>query len=397
MTELLLKAFVKGSSDLSSPTARASVGMLSGFVGIICNVLLFVMKILVGTAVGSVSITADAMNNLSDASSSIVTLIGFRLAKMPADEDHPYGHARYEYLSGLAVAAMIIVIGFELAKTSVEKIINPSAVELTAAAGIVLIGSVVMKVWLCLFNGKLGKKINSSALLATSADSRNDAVATSVVFIAGIIELFFHVQIDGIMGLMVALFILYSGVNLAKETISPLLGENASPELKELIIRVMRSCPEVLGYHDLMVHDYGPGQRFASIHVEMDHKADALYCHELIDTLERNCLEEHNIHLVIHYDPVVTGDEELDRLRNVVAELLRAQDGRISIHDFRMVKGEKQTNLIFDIALPAELMPKKKEVKAKLDSCLAVIDDMTYYTVVDFDMIAFNESMDPVD
>lgn len=393
VTDLLLKAFVKDDSDLSSPSSRASVGMLSGVVGIICNVLLFAMKILVGTAVGSVSITADAMNNLSDASSSIVTFIGFRLAKMPADEDHPYGHARYEYLSGLAVAAMIIVIGFELAKTSVGKIIEPSDVELSVPAGIVLIGSVVMKVWLCLFNGKLGKKINSSALLATSADSRNDAVATSVVFVAGVIELIFHIQIDGIMGLLVALFILYSGVNLAKETISPLLGENASPELKELIIRVMRSCPEVLGYHDLMVHDYGPGQRFASIHVEMDHKADPLYCHELIDTLERNCLQEHNIHLVIHYDPVVTGDEELDRLRHIVAELLKAQDSRISIHDFRMVKGEKQTNLIFDIALPAELMPKKKEVKSKLDSCLAVIDDMTYYTVVEFDMVAFNHDI----
>ncbi len=393
MTELLLKAFVKNSGDLSSSSVRASVGMLSGVVGIICNVMLFVMKILVGTAVGSVSITADAMNNLSDASSSIVTLIGFRLAKMPADEDHPYGHARYEYLSGLAVAAMIIVIGFELGKTSVEKIMNPASVELTVPAGIVLIGSVAMKIWLCVFNGSIGKRINSSALLATSADSRNDAVATSVVFLAGIVELIFHIQIDGIMGLLVALFILYSGVNLAKETISPLLGENASPELKELIINVMRTCPEVLGYHDLMVHDYGPGQRFASIHVEMDHKADPLYCHELIDTLERNCLEEHNIHLVIHYDPVVTGDEELDRLRHIVSELLRAQDDRISIHDFRMVKGEKQTNLIFDIALPAELMPKKKEIKSKLDSCLAVIDDMTYYTVVEFDMIAFNHDI----
>jgi len=393
VTELLLKAFVKNSGDLSSSSVRASVGMLSGVVGIICNVMLFVMKILVGTAVGSVSITADAMNNLSDASSSIVTLIGFRLAKMPADEDHPYGHARYEYLSGLAVAAMIIVIGFELGKTSVEKIMNPASVELTVPAGIVLIGSVAMKIWLCVFNGSLGKRINSSALLATSADSRNDAVATSVVFLAGIVELIFHIQIDGIMGLLVALFILYSGVNLAKETISPLLGENASPELKELIINVMRTCPEVLGYHDLMVHDYGPGQRFASIHVEMDHKADPLYCHELIDALERNCLEEHNIHLVIHYDPVVTGDEELDRLRHIVSELLRAQDDRISIHDFRMVKGEKQTNLIFDIALPAELMPKKKEIKSKLDSCLAVIDDMTYYTVVEFDMIAFNHDI----
>lgn len=392
MTSLLLKIFIK-NKELTSSSTRASVGMLSGGVGIVCNLLLFALKLLIGTIAGSVSITADAMNNLSDATSSIVTLVGFRLAKMPADEDHPYGHARYEYLSGLAVAAMIVVIGFELAKTSVEKIIEPSAVVLSVPACIALIGSVAVKLWLCLFNRKLGKSINSSALLATSADSRNDAVATTVVLIAGIIELIFHIQIDGIMGLLVALFILYSGVTLAKDTISPLLGENASPELKELIISVMRTCPEVLGYHDLMVHDYGPGQRFASIHVEMDHKADPLYCHELIDTLERNCLEEHNIHLVIHYDPVVTGDEELDRLRHIVTELLRAQDDRISIHDFRMVKGEKQTNLIFDIALPSELMSRKKEVKSKLDSCLAVIDDMTYYTVVEFDMIAFNNDL----
>ncbi len=393
MTNLLLKIFVKDCTDLKSSSARASVGMLSGAVGIVCNILLFVLKLFIGTVAGSVSVTADAMNNLSDATSSIVTLIGFRLAKMPADEDHPYGHARYEYLSGLAVAAMIVIIGFELAKTSVEKIISPSAVELSVYACIALVGSVAVKLWLCIFNRKLGKSINSSALLATSADSRNDAVATMAVLIAGIIELVFHIQIDGIMGLLVALFILYSGITLAKDTISPLLGENASPELKELIIGVMRTCPEVLGYHDLMVHDYGPGQRFASIHVEMDHKADPLYCHELIDSLERNCLEEHNIHLVIHYDPVVTGDEELDRLRHIVTELLKAQDSRISIHDFRMVKGERQTNLIFDIALPSELMPKKKEVKSKLDSCLAVIDDMNYFTVVDFDMVSFNEEI----
>ncbi len=393
MTKLLLKFFIKNDTDLKSSSARASVGMLSGAVGIVCNLLLFALKLIIGTVAGSVSITADAMNNLSDATSSIVTLIGFRLAKMPADEDHPYGHARYEYLSGLAVAAMIVVIGFELAKTSVGKIIEPTPVELSVYACVALIGSVAVKLWLCLFNRKLGKSINSSALLATSADSRNDAVATTAVLAAGIIELIFHIQIDGIMGLLVALFILYSGINLAKETISPLLGENASPELKELIIGVMRSCPEVLGYHDLMVHDYGPGQRFASIHVEMDHKADPLYCHELIDSLERNCLLEHNINLVIHYDPVVTGDEELDRLRHIVTELLKAQDSRISIHDFRMVKGEKQTNLIFDIALPSELMPKQKEVKEKLDSCLSVIDDMTYYTVVAFDMIAFNDNI----
>ncbi len=391
MTKLLLKIFIKNTNDLSA--MRSSVGTLSGAVGIICNIFLFGLKLLIGTVSGSVSITADAMNNLSDATSSIVTLVGFQLARRPADEDHPYGHARYEYLSGLAVAAMIVVIGFELAKSSVEKIFHPSSVELSVYACIALVGSVAVKLWLCLFNRKLGKDINSSALLATSADSRNDAVATCAVLIAGIVELAFGVPVDGYMGLAVALFIFYSGIMLAKDTISPLLGENASPELKEHIISVMSIYPEVLGYHDLMVHDYGPGQRFASIHVEMDHKADPLYCHELIDNLERICLERHNINLVIHYDPIVTGDTELERLKDIVIVLLKEQDSRISIHDFRLVRGEKNTNLIFDIALPAELMSVKKKIKEKLDSDLNKLDSMHYCTVVNFDMSAFNDDV----
>ncbi len=393
MTELLLRLFVKNYTEPASSDVRSSVGTLSGVVGIVCNILLFGLKLLIGTVSGSVSITADAMNNLSDATSSIVTLVGFQLAKRPADEDHPYGHARYEYLSGLAVAAMIVIIGFELAKTSVEKILNPTSVELSIYACIVLVGSVAVKFWLCLFNRKLGKDINSSALLATSADSRNDAVATSAVLLAGIIEFVFDIRIDGYMGLAVALFILYSGVMMAKDTISPLLGENASPELKENIISVMGIYPEVLGYHDLMVHDYGPGQRFASIHVEMDHKADPLYCHELIDNLERICLERHNINLVIHYDPIVTGDAELERLKDIVIVLLKERDNRISIHDFRIVKGEKNTNLIFDIALPSELMSEKKQIKDKLDTELNKIDSMNYCTVVNFDMVAFNDDV----
>lgn len=391
MTKLLLKIFVKNSDETENPDVRSSIGSLSGIVGIFCNILLFAMKLFIGSVSGSVSITADAMNNLSDATSSIVTLIGFRLARIPADEDHPYGHARYEYLSGLAVAAMIVVIGFELAKTSFEKILNPEAVELSVYACIALIGSVCVKLWLALFNKKLGKVINSSALLATSADSRNDAVATTAVLIAGAAELVFNIKIDGIMGLAVALFILYSGIMLAKDTISPLLGENASPELRELIISVMDECPEVLGYHDLMVHDYGPGQRFASMHVEMDHKEDPLYCHEIIDNLERICYERHNVNLVIHYDPVVTGDEELEKIKNLVLELLKKQDNRISIHDFRMVRGERQTNLIFDMALPAEVMPLRKQVKSRLDDELNSMSDMKYFTVITYDMVAFNE------
>ena len=392
MTKLLLRLFVKDYKNKDKPRVRSSIGKLSGAVGIGCNLVLFALKLLVGTISGSVSITADAMNNLSDATSAIVTLVGFKLAEKPADDDHPYGHARYEYLSGLAVAAMIIVIGFELAKTSVEKIFQPAAVEFTLPVAVVLLGSILVKLWLSLFNSSLGKYIDSSALLATAADSRNDVLATAAVLAAALVEWLTNWRIDGFMGLGVALFILYSGAMLAKETISPLLGETASPQLRELIVGIVSSEPKVLGYHDLMVHDYGPGQRFASMHVEMDQKEDPLLCHELIDNLERRCLQEHNVHLVIHYDPVVTGDEEMDRLKAVVEQVLREMDSQISIHDFRMVRGTGHTNLIFDIALPAQWMPKQKQVKQALDAALAEREEGKLYTVVTFDLATLNQS-----
>lgn len=390
MTKLLLRLFVKGHKTPERPEVRGRVGMLSGAVGIVCNALLCVLKLIVGVLSGSVAITADAMNNLSDAASSIVTLVGFKLAQQPADEDHPYGHARYEYLSGLAVAGMILVIGFELGKTSVEKILNPTDVLFSVPVCIVLVGSILVKLWLFLFNRYLGKMVNSQALLATAADSRNDTVSTLAVLVALIVGTVFHLRIDGVMGLAVAAFILYSGVNMAKETISPLLGENASPQLRQQIVELVNACPEVLGYHDLMVHDYGPGQRFASMHVEMDQQADPLVCHELIDNLERACLRSYNVHLVLHYDPVVTGDAQLDRMRTVVLELLQQQDARITIHDFRMVQGKGHTNLIFDMALPADLMGKHKAIKAKLDADLQNLNEGTYYTVVTFDLATFN-------
>ena len=390
MTKLLLRIFIKGEKGFSDPVTRSKVGMLSGGVGIACNALLCVLKLIVGVISGSVAITADAMNNLSDAASSIVTLVGFKLAQQPADEDHPYGHARYEYLSGLAVAGMILVIGFELAKTSIEKIFNPNDVLFSLPVCIVLVGSILVKLWMFLFNRHLGKLVNSQALLATAADSRNDTLSTLAVLAAGIIGTLFHLRIDGVMGLAVAVFILYSGVNMAKETISPLLGENASPELRAQIVELVSACPEVLGYHDLMVHDYGPGQRFASMHVEMDQQADPLACHELIDNLERACLRSYNVHLVLHYDPVVTGDAQLERMRTLVLELLQQQDGRITIHDFRMVQGKGHTNLIFDMALPADLMGDHKKIKTQLDADLQALNEGTYYTVVTFDLATFN-------
>jgi len=390
MTKLLLRLFVKNYDSPEVPKVRSLVGKLSGTVGILCNLLLFAAKLVVGTLSGSVSITADAMNNLTDATSSIVTLVGFKLAERPADEDHPYGHARYEYLSGLAVAAMIIVIGFELGKSSVEKIISPVAVSFTLPLALILAGSIVVKLWMFLFNRKLGKHINSTTLLATAADSRNDAISTTVVLAAALLEMFFGWQIDGFMGLAVALFILYSGVTLAKDTISPLLGETASPELKALIVSVVTAQPEVLGYHDLMVHDYGPGQRFASMHVEMDQRQDPLECHELIDNLERQCLKLHNVHLVLHYDPVVTGDAQLDHMRGIVEKILQQIDEAITIHDFRMVQGKEHTNLIFDMALPSRLMQQRKQIKKQMDEAIAKETQGVYYTVVTFDIASFN-------
>jgi cation diffusion facilitator family transporter len=386
MTQLLLRLFVKGYKDPTDSRVRSRIGKLSGVVGIVCNLLLFVFKLAVGILSGAVSITADAMNNLSDATSALVTFVGFKLAEKPADADHPYGHARYEYLSGLAVAGLIVVIGFELAKTSVEKILHPAEVLFSLPVCIVLVGSILMKLWMGLFNRRLGKMVNSTALLATAADSRNDAISTAAVLVAGILGTAFGWKIDGWMGLAVALFILYSGVMLARETISPLLGENASPELKEQIAQLVSSVPEVLGYHDLMVHDYGPGQRFASMHVEMDQSADPLTCHELIDNLERACLQQLQVNLIIHYDPVVTDDPEMNRMRQIVQQLLRQQDERICIHDFRMVRGQGHSNLIFDAELPPDLMRRQTQIKRQLDEDLAAAEPGTYYTVVTFDM-----------
>ena len=382
MTELLLRLFVRKSDP---ERYRAGAGRLSGVVGIVCNGLLCAMKLLVGTVSGSVSITADAMNNLSDASSSIVTLLGFKLSEKPADEDHPYGHARYEYLSGLAVAAMIVVIGFELLKTSIDKILNPTPTEFSLWVVVVLLGSIAVKLWMSRFNRILGRRIDSTALLATAADSRNDVVSTAAVLLASAVEAVSGWRIDGIMGLGVAVFILHSGILLGRDTISPLLGENASPELRQQIIDILRSDKKVLGYHDLMVHDYGPGQRFASVHVEMDYREDPLKCHTRIDDLERQCLERHRIHLVIHYDPIVVGDLELDAMRTKVNVILHTIDQRLSIHDFRMVKSDGHIKLIFDMVVPSDLMGQKNTVKETLDGKLNENSPNTVYTVITFD------------
>ncbi len=388
MTETLLRMFIKQDPD--SPQGRTAIGSLSGFVGIGCNVVLFALKMIIGTLSGSVSIAADALNNLSDASGSVVTLLGFRMADKPADDHHPYGHARAEYLSGLAVAVLILFIGFELVKSSVSKIFHPEAVTFSAELVAVLVISILVKLGLCRFNTTLGKRIDSATLLATAADSRNDCIATSAVLLSALVEHLTNLPIDGFMGLAVAIFILYSGLGLARDTVSPLLGENADTELREKIVDYICSNPKVLGYHDLMVHDYGPGKRFASIHVEMDHREDPLECHELIDDMERECLRSHNVQLVIHYDPVVVDDPELMALKRQVLEILQNRDGRLNLHDFRIVPGKRHTNMVFDVALPRDLQGQEENIRLHIEQILNDGSEKTYHVVTTFDPADFN-------
>lgn len=364
---------------------RNNLGKKAGIVGIVANMILAVGKLLVGIIAASVSITADALNNLMDAASSIVTLIGFKLAEKPADEEHPFGHARSEYLAGLVVAMMIFVIGYELVISSVKKIFHPSEVNFSLAVAVVLLMSIGVKFALSVYYKKIGNEIASTTLIAASVDSRNDVIMTSAVFASSVIEYFVKVKIDGYTGLAVAVFIVYSGIKLAKETMSPLLGEGINEELKETLEDYILSCPKVVGCHDLIVHDYGPNHRFASIHVEMDKNEDPLVCHELIDDMEQECMKSHGVHLVIHYDPIVTDDPEAERLRQLVITILKVKDERLSIHDFRMVQGQGHENLIFDILLPLDLKGQEKNIQKSIETALNTIEPKTYYTKITFD------------
>lgn len=383
MTKLLLHLFVKDKGS------RAAYGKLSGIVGIICNVLLFAAKLIIGLLSGSVSITADAMNNLSDASSSIVTMIGFRMAEKPADEDHPYGHARAEYITGLCVAAFILLIGWELGKSSFQKILNPEPVAFSWLMAAVLLLSMAAKLWLALFNLHLGKKIHSSALLAASVDSRNDVIATAAVLISCLVGMLTDFNPDGYVGILVALFILYSGVQIARDTIDPLLGKAPDAELVNSIREKLLSYEYVLGIHDLMVHDYGPGRRFASVHVEMDRELDPLFSHNIIDEIEREFEQSENIQLVVHYDPMVTDDEEVNETKKFVEAIVKTLDKRLSIHDFRLVAGPKHTNVVFDLVVPFGL-----EQTAD-DLCNSIVQAIrkakpNYYAVIHVDSASFN-------
>lgn len=359
---------------------RAAVGKRAGGIGIICNLLLFAAKLFAGILSGSVAITADAFNNLSDASSSLVTFLGFRLAQRPADKDHPYGHARYEYLAGLGVAVLILLIGGELVISSVSKILHPAVVRFDVITVVVLVAAMVVKGLLFCYFSKQGKRIHSATLAATAKDSINDVLVTGAVLICCLIRL----PIDGYVGLAVALFILYSGIRVAKETISPLLGKQADPTLINQISELVLSQEKILGIHDLLIHDYGYGQSFASVHVEISAEEDALLCHDIIDEIECAALECLGVHLVIHYDPVLLNDAEWNDLRRTVADVIADIDPNLSMHDFRLVKGAKQTKLVFDLAVPYERQKDYHLLKEKIDRELYKRGNY-YPTVIRFD------------
>lgn len=387
MTNILLKLFIKNCEDTQNPAVRSSIGKLAGLTGIVCNCLLTVLKLVIGLLVGSMAIIADGVNNLSDAASSLTTLLGFRMAQRPADEQHPYGHARYEYLSGLAVAALILLIGAELVKSSIAKIIKPEPIDISAATIALLAASVAVKLWMSGFYKTLGKKINSTALYATSVDSRNDVISTCAVLLGCLVNYLFGLNIDGYVGLAVAIFILYSSVGIAKDTISPLLGQQADDELVDKITELVLSHEKVLGVHDLLVHDYGPGRCYASAHVELSADEDPMACHDIIDDIECDVLEKMNVHFVIHYDPVVQNDAEQNEMRRTVGEIIRELNPAFSIHDFRIVRGSAQSKLVFDLGVPYSMIEKKKEIKERID---AALDERgkKYITIIRFDGIA---------
>ena len=374
MTELLVKLFVKNPNETDRADVRASYGRLAGIVGILCNLFLCAGKLLVGTLSGSISITADAVNNLSDASSSIISLIGFKMASKPADEDHPYGHARYEYLSGLFVSVVIMVIGINLLRESIAKIAHPTEVTFSYISIAVLAASILVKLWMALFNTTLGKRICSETLIATAQDSRNDVISTSAVILAALLSHFLSVNLDGYIGAAVALFILYSGFNLIKDTLDPILGKAPAPELVSELETLILSYPGILGIHDLIVHDYGPCNQFASVHAEVPAEGDMLELHDMIDNIEVACKQKFGIQLVIHMDPVVTADERIVALRQTLSEKIAEIDPRLTIHDFRMVPGTTHTNLVFDCAVPHGLSMPAEELKRKISEAAWELD-----------------------
>ena len=384
MTDLILRIFIRDHKNTEDPAVRDKCGRVAGAVGIVTNFLLFLMKIIVGTVFHSVSVTADAVNNLTDSGSSVVTLIGFKMASKPADEKHPFGHARIEYLSGVIVSFIVIFLGLQLGMSSIEKVLTPEENALTPVALVVLVISILAKLWQCLFYRKVGRMIKSESVEATSKDSRNDVIATSVVLLGAVITMLTGVNLDGYMGAAVALFIVFSGVQLTISTADPLLGQAPEGELVQTITEKMLSYPGIIGMHDLAVHNYGVGRCFASAHCEVDAKNDILVSHDLIDNIERDFSRDLGIHMVIHLDPVIVGDARTDALHCKVQSLVTALYPTVTIHDFRVIWGVTHSNIVFDAAVPFSVKDSDAVITKKLEAEIQKLDP-DYRTVVTID------------
>lgn len=384
MTNFLIKHFIPNASDVKSPAVRQRYGVVSSVVGILCNALLCTAKIAAGLLTGAISIVADGINNLSDGGSCVVSLLGFKMAGKPADDKHPFGHRRIEYVAGLIVSFIIVLMGVELAKTSLDKIFHPEEISFSWITPAVLGISILVKLWMCFFNRKMGDKIDSAVLRATAMDSLSDVAATSSVLAGFVIGYWARVNLDGYLGVLVALFILYTGVSTAKGTLDLLLGEAPDPEFVKQIQQEVLSYPEIIGVHDLIVHNYGPGHSVISLHAEVPCDVDILKIHDTIDNAERDLKKKFDCEVVIHMDPIVTDDKETNEIHQKLSSIVRLLDSRVTIHDFRMVKGPTHTNLIFDIVVPHQFRLTDDQVVESLRQAVKALD-ARYEIVVNVD------------
>lgn len=388
MTNLLVKLFIKNSDEIMNADVRKTYGTMSGIVGIVCNIILFLIKFVAGILTSSISVTADAFNNLSDAGSSIITLIGFRIAGKPADSHHPYGHGRIEYITALIIAFIILMVGFELLKSSVSKIISPEAIDFSYITIGILLASIAVKLWLALFNRKLGKKIDASAMIATAKDSLNDCIATAAVLVSLIISTLTNFNIDGYAGVLVALFVLWSGYSTAKETLQPLLGQAPDPEFVRELEERLLSHEGICGIHDLVVHDYGPGRIIVSLHAETPSDMNVMEAHDIIDNAEFDIKNTMNCEISIHMDPIATNDKRTNELKEITLKAVKEIDNCLGIHDFRITDGPKRTNLIFDVSAPFEFSLTDDEIKDIIYKKMKGINKKFFAVVSEVDRIS---------
>lgn len=384
MGKLLIRLFVKDYENTTDPKVRERYGKLAGAVGIASNGLLCIMKIVIGLVTHSIAIVADGINNLADASSSVITLVGFRLAAAPEDKEHPYGHARIEYISGLFVSVLIIVLGLQLLRSSVVKVLHPDPLSFHPLTLVILVIAIGIKIWQAVFNIGIGRRIDSIALRATGTDSRNDVIATTAVLVSIITGKLAGIQLDGIMGCLVALFIIWSGIQLIRETSSPLLGEAPDEELVRAIAREALSHEGVLGIHDLVVHNYGPGKIFASIHIEVDARGDLMESHDMIDNIERCIMEKLKVQFTVHMDPVEKDNPRINQLTEVIRDCVEPMEGITGIHDLRLVPGPTHTNIIFDAVVSPHCKLDEEQVKTILENEVQKLDP-SYFIVITFD------------